>query len=702
MKLNTNFRILFVFTIINNFVILNTFATTSDYQKVEQQQLIIQQQQEQQRKQELNQQKIDETERIRKTREGLENSNILEEKNSELVDKNGACKYIFKKIYLKGNKVFSTKKLKSKILEKYLGKCIDKVNIEKIQNELMKFYIDNGYTNSRIYFDFSKDNYEAIKDGIFNIIIDEGKVKDIKIIDTKYNDKLSEKMKKDKNVKESFFHSFRMKSQEFFAFPFLKGKEFNLRDYEQGLDQINRLESNNATIDIKPVDSKNAEDEGYSNVIINNNKSFPINLNFGTDNSGNKNTGERRGYMGFNIDNLLSMDDNLYLKYTQDLDWENNLRYNKIFYESFSIPFGYWTFSNSLNYSKYLTTIKGYNTSYHTSGNTLTQTYDIDRVIFRRRLFKINTGAELTLQDTESFVKGLKNEVGTRRSTNINLYFNNIIYTKLGTIIIKPSFEKGLRWFNPKIDDNDLSNTTGRNQYELVKLYTYYNTKINLPLFTKTNAKNNDGSNVIQKIQQKDKDGNILKDKDGNDITKDEPLIVRNKLPINYTLTFNGQYSYDTLYGTNQFSVGGEWTVRGFRENTISGDNGYNIRNDLRVNVEDLFPNCLTDLDFMNFGSTIHNKQYNLSINDALSRSYLSIFYDYGYVDNKHGDSDDVEYNAKSGYMAGTGLSLNYYGKYLNWSLTYAKALHSPEYLQTRDSLKKEEHSIYWMVNVAF
>ena len=35
--------------------------------------------------------------------------------------------------------------------------------------------------------------------------------------------------------------------------------------------------------------------------------------------------------------------------------------------------------------------------------------------------------------------------------------------------------------------------------------------------------------------------------------------------------------------------------------------------------------------------------------------------------------------------MSGTGIALNYYGKYLNWSLTYAKALRAPQYLQTRD-----------------
>jgi len=56
------------------------------------------------------------------------------------------------------------------------------------------------------------------------------------------------------NLQFPALQSFRLKSQTFFAFPFLKGKEFNLRDFEQGLDQLNRLQSNNATLDIRAVE----------------------------------------------------------------------------------------------------------------------------------------------------------------------------------------------------------------------------------------------------------------------------------------------------------------------------------------------------------------------------------------------------------------------------------------------------------------
>ena len=71
---------------------------------------------------------------------------------------------------------------------------------------------------------------------------------------------------------------------------------------------------------------------------------------------------------------------------------------------------------------------------------------------------------------------------------NINIYLNNTIYTKLGTIIIKPSYQKGLKWFNSKKDENHNSTlkTEPRLQYDLIKFYAYYNIRLNLPLFIKT------------------------------------------------------------------------------------------------------------------------------------------------------------------------------------------------------------------------
>ena len=494
--LNIELIMVMFLTIINSIIINivninNSFAAPSAQQLLNQQ-LILQQQQEQRRQQEQNQLQIDDAENIRKTRIGSDGIESIDGNNADRFgmgedggdgsssDGSGSSNLNcikFNKIEIVGNKIYSTRYLNRKVLNKYIDKCINKKNIDNISNSLMKIYIDKGYSTTRVYFDISKLKSE----NIFIFVIDEGRVNDIVLNNVypekkekekkenkdkekyKEEEKSNKKEKKVKEDKTSFlnkYKSFRLKSQTFFAFPLLKGKTFNLKDFEQGLDQLNRLQSNNATLDIKPV-----------------------------------------------------------------LEIENG---------------------------------------------------------------------------------------------------------KL------------------KIENEPSAENNNKPEVELV------------------------------------------------------PLKVRNKINLNYTLTFDSQYSWDTLYGTDQFSIGGEYTVRGFREATISGDNGYYIRNDLRINLQQLFPRILLNTKIMNYGRIIKGKNIALSINDFLSKIYLSIFYDYGYVKDKYSDSSDIQYNSQSGHMSGTGIALNYYGRYLNWSLTYAKALHSPNYLQSRDGIEKEGHSLYWRVGGRF
>jgi hemolysin activation/secretion protein len=190
-------------------------------------------------------------------------------------------------------------------------------------------------------------------------------------------------------------------------------------------------------------------------------------------------------------------------------------------------------------------------------------------------------------------------------------------------------------------------------------------------------------------------------------------------IPITWILTADGQYSFQNLYGVDQQSLGGEWTVRGFRESTISGDDGFYVRNDVRLPLWNLLPDALTDAAWMNAGgglaahnlggpatqnlgkSTTRSHGKGWSINSALERTQLAFFADYGYVRNRHKILPDP-YDSNSGAMAGVGVGLHYGGRYLNWSLMYARVLSAPEYLQTRDGIAKEEQSIHWRFGLSY
>lgn len=615
-------------------ILANTPEQIARQQQMIQRQQDVQLQQEQQRLQQ------EEAARIQKSREGMQELKAPDKIIIDSAAREGVPN--FEKIEVSGNILYSTEALNKIIIDKYTGKPINKNNISALQNDITALYIESGHSLARVYFDLHKTKITKEK-SIFHLVIEEGVINKVK---------LEEEINGEKNNSPSTFKQFRLNMQKAFAFPSTEGDVFNLRDFEQGLDQINRLQSNNATMDIRPSTGDSLE--GYSDIHIINKKESGRTTFFSTgiDNSSNKNTGETSANFSINQDNLFSVNDNLFLKYSHDITGRHD-RSNETFYGNFSIPYGYWTANASLSYSEYLTTIEGMSTFIRTKGSTLTQNYTLDRVLYRSQFLKTNAGISLEVKDIENYVRDVRSDVGSRRSSNINLYINNVFYTTWGTIVLKPSYQHGLQWFDSKRDQPGLGKTDPRLQYDMLKFYAYYNTRFGVPW-------------------------------------------GEGKMNLDYTLTIDSQYAFSNLYGGDQFITGGEYTVRGFKDNNISGDIGFYVRNDLKANLRQLLPNFLINNSPVNYLS----KEL-FQGTDLLENTYFSLFYDYGYVSHKYKFPDD-RYNSNHGHMVGAGIALAYYGKSVNWSLTCAFPIHSPDYIQSRDGVKGTNHCIYWRMTVNF
>ncbi|MDR1195045.1 MAG: hypothetical protein LBL00_01040 [Endomicrobium sp.] len=657
----------------------------------------IQQQHEQEREYKENIRKILETQRVREGQEREEQKK--EEEKTEKEDKREENEegYKFDKIEIKGNKIFSYKKIEKEVLKDFIGKPINKENVKKLQAMLSDFYVKRGYITVKVYFDLKRMrrayNEESGKaQTSFDVIIEEGITGNI----------VSENISKKKTDKEkSWIGKFREKSRLFFAFPFKKGKRLNIKDFEQGLDQMNKLESNRASMEIAASRDKELE-TGYSDIIIINNqdplkggsssgrRTTFVNVNY--NNGGSKSTGDNVVNLSINQDNLLSINDNIYVNYSEDgdslfgmdlkdgktqyginheykgLDFLNNddkkKRYSKSLYGAFSFPFGYWTFNGSLNYAGYKSSVYGQYNNFHVTGETITQEYTIDRMIYRRAAYKLNIGYSVEIRDAESYIRDVKSETGSGRRSKMSVYSNNTIYTKFGTIMIRPSYHRGVKWFASKGDEDtyqgkDIEKSDPRLEYNMIKMYLYFNRRFNIPLGSKKETQTS-------------------------------------TLPFYYTLTIDSQYSLDALYGINQFSAGGQYSVRGFKESIVSGDNGVYMRNDIRINLLEILPSKLSAKNMMTNRSGILLGE---SLNSILSKTELSVFYDFGYVENKYEAKYDKEYHSQDASMSGAGISVSYYGENIRMSLIYSKGLERPEYLEKRDGIK-EEDVIYWKIGM--
>ena len=147
----------------------------------------------------------------------------------------------------------------------------------------------------------------------------------------------------------------------------------------------------------------------------------------------------------------------------------------------------------------------------------------------------------------------------------------------------------------------------------------------------------------------------------------------------------DSQYSKDTLFGSEQFSVGGYYSVRGFRENYITGDSGYYLRNKINFNLGSLVLPFLTKADASNNPQGFFSK--NLF---HLNKFSFEPFYDYGYIRNKYDGSD--------GRLAGAGIKSIFSSRYFNASLTYSQGTNRSKLIT---STVKENKLVYFEISAS-
>lgn len=222
-----------------------------------------------------------------------------------------------------------------------IGKCLGIKSITQLVQEISDAYIERGYITSRAFLP-----EQDLSRGELNITVMEGKLQDIQL---------------DK-------HSDRILAM---AFPGLKGKILNLRDIEQGMEQINRLRQTPVQIEILP-----AEQPGYSIVNLTATPEFPVTAGIGFDNSGQKSTGTGQMNASLTGNNLLGLADQWFVSGAQSSDFSNSHDAHSV-QAGVSVPYGYWLINYSYSYSDYLSTVNSQGFGWRSTGDS--QTHRLDR-----------------------------------------------------------------------------------------------------------------------------------------------------------------------------------------------------------------------------------------------------------------------------------------------------------------------------------
>lgn len=320
-------------------------------------------------------------------------------------------------------------------------------------------------------------------------------------------------------------------AQLYTAMPARINQSLNLRDIEQGLENLQRLPTVTAQMQLVPGDKP-----GESDIVIDRKQSKMWRLGLSVDDSGTKTTGRDQGGITLYLDNLLSLSDSFYASGGHDLNGKGKYG-SRNFLLSYSVPFGYWLLSTSLSGNKYHQTIAGEVLDYKYSGRSRNATIQLSRVLHRNESQKTTLNYGITLRQSHNYINDEEMEIQQRKTTYWQLGLQHRHYIKDITIDAGVSYQKGVRWFNAKKapEESDPENNTSA----LSDIFS---------LNFSTNVPFNLGE------QQ-----------------------------FHYRLDYQGQYTRgNNLTSPDQFSIGGRWTVRGFDgELTLRADRGWYLRNEL-------------------------------------------------------------------------------------------------------------------------
>ncbi len=232
--------------------------------------------------------------------------------------------------------------------------------------------------------------------------------------------------------------------------PFRTQEILRLADLEQGVDQINRLPSSNAEMQILPGQSP-----GGSIVDIRTRVREPGRLSLGADNYGQDSTGTVRGRLTVEADNVLGLFDAWTLTHIQSADSKASLL-------SVSVPWGYNTLSYTYTLSDYASPISGFPAVI--AGDSSNHTLGVNRVVHRDAASKAALDASLTLRRAQRDVAGIA--LAPQNMSVLRLGASHLHRWPGADLSLDVGYVQGLKAFGADVDVPGLGAESPHAQFE--------------------------------------------------------------------------------------------------------------------------------------------------------------------------------------------------------------------------------------------
>ena len=312
------------------------------------------------------------------------------------------------------------------------------------------------------------------------------------------------------------------------AFPCRTGDVLNLRELEQGLEQLKRLPSQDASFQLVPGQAL-----GLSDIVINLKRNRQDRTVLSLDDSGNQATGRLQSSFSYGVDNLLGKHDLFQFSYNTDAEKSDSEKGTGGTSFYWSMPDGWWTYSLAHWSSRYKQTIPIFGASIEYTGRNETWEAEVERLLHRDKNSK--TSLNLTLQRNcgHSYINDIDIANQRKKTSALAIGLRQRRYIGQEVWNLQAAYRHGLDWFDAQ-DDSRISDNYYTSRYGM------WTAEVDL----------------------------------------DRPVSLFGAAG-RYTGIVKGQYTNSPLYGNEYFSIGNRYTVRGFDgEETLMGENGWYWRNE--------------------------------------------------------------------------------------------------------------------------
>ena len=426
-------------------------------------------------------------------------------------DKNGASFYI-KQIQLDG--VPKELSFLNKIARKHEQKHVTVSDITNIRNAFQRKLLDKGFVTSQVY--IPEQNLNA---GTLQFMVMPGRVEDIRYSTS------------------SAHGPWRT------AFPVRPGDILNIRDVEQGLEQMKRVSSQSVTMQLLPGTSV-----GTSIIELSIKQDKPVHGSISFDNSGLESTGIYQGSFTSSFDQVFRANDTFTMSLSGDLSGSGSIKGTRAASLNYVIPHGKDTFSVSFSKSRYHQTIQSNPYDFTYSGKSTTMKAKWNHVWSRTQREKRAFDISISTRHNHRFINDMEIPVQALRTTSMEFGVSNRKYIGNATLYSRLGFQWGIGALGAQPEHKAsvaMGGPTSRYHMWLV------------------------------------------------DVDYRKPFIMGHR-PASFTSSFHGQWVQGgkRLYSVDTINIGNRYSIYGFDgEYTLMGDSGWYVRNEVssvipRLNTE--------------------------------------------------------------------------------------------------------------------